>query len=933
MGVFTNIILKLRLPILVTVTIVTTLLAFQLEHLSQDEDLLKFLPAEDPDILLFRQVSREFGGLDVAIVGIESPRLLTADGMAAVRRMTRAASAVDGVYHALSFTEVPHLTPSEEEFAIDPLVPEEIPREPEAIAEIRHNVLHDAIATGRLVSTDGNAARIMCFLEADVGQETVAEAIQEAVREEAGHMRLFYGGLPFVQAYIGGGTREDIIGLTPYVLFIAALATFIFFRRPLGSLLVLSSVALGTIWTIGGMAALGAQMTVISTSLPMVLVAIGGAYGAHVLAAYYVAQAPTAPQRVEIALREVGPPVLASMMTTVAGFASFLAMDVAPMRAFGFQASVGVFLCAILAMVVLPAALSFGRGKPIKPPAAKLARPITRLSLGARKHRVVTFVVVAIICAITGAMAWRVVPDTSMDSFFRPDSPPAEADRFLRERFGGSVFVQVYLRGDLRDPVVLDEMRSIVGEANTIEGVTDVNSFLQTLETLSAGLGGVQRIPRTRDQVSGIRPFMAGNPGLRQLVDDDLTRAMIQITVGTQDTRIVGAIVDHLDDFIDREIPDRLVTVDLRTSGPLQERAREYRLRSIAERVVRLMRANGLEPEVNADEAVFRVLRRHFGEWRLAAGDDLDRAIQQTVDNYFNSDDSPFDTFDASTAARASATIARSPVTADSLSSVLVSALPAEVAEDREGVEMAVPALVERISETRARVFASRFIDDVFQAAGVSQPENESQAFIAVRHALEEIDDWHVGVPTDGNDGLSIEAGVTGTPVINRAFGRSTQRNQIRSIVVSMVALLLLSVAMFRSLRLGFFAVLPAGVTLLITFGIMGWMHMPLDPGTCMVAALSLGIGIDYAIHFLWRRRWRGLSFRETCMTVGPAIIFNAVQVASGFGVMIVADTVPLSHFGILVTIAMVVAAAATFTVLPALERREEQGETQESSS
>jgi branched-chain amino acid transport system permease protein len=40
-------------------------------------------------------------------------------------------------------------------------------------------------------------------------------------------------------------------------------------------------------------------------------------------------------------------------MTTVAGFASFLAMDTAPMRAFGFQASVGVFLCGFLAMVVV----------------------------------------------------------------------------------------------------------------------------------------------------------------------------------------------------------------------------------------------------------------------------------------------------------------------------------------------------------------------------------------------------------------------------------------------------------------------------------------------------------------------------------------------------------------------------------------------------
>ena len=110
-------------------------------------------------------------------------------------------------------------------------------------------------------------------------------------------MRLYFGGLPFIQSHIGGGTRRDIIRLTPYVLILAALATFIFFRRPLGAILVLSAVALGAVWTIGGMAAMSAPMTVVSTSLPMVLVAIGGAYGAHVLAAFYVARAPTAPER------------------------------------------------------------------------------------------------------------------------------------------------------------------------------------------------------------------------------------------------------------------------------------------------------------------------------------------------------------------------------------------------------------------------------------------------------------------------------------------------------------------------------------------------------------------------------------------------------------------------------------------------------------
>lgn len=943
MGVFTDFILRLRAPILVTVAVVTALLAYRLPTLRQDEDVLKFLPAEDADIQLFRRVSREFGGLDVAIIGVESPRLLTADGISKVRQMTRAAAAVDGVYHTLSFTEVPHLTPSEEEFAIDPLVPEKIPNDRERLEEIRENVLHDAIVTGRLVSETGDAAMILCFLEAEEGQQGVAQEIQRAVRAEAGSMQLYFGGLPFVQLHIGGGTRRDIVRLTPYVLIIAALATFIFFRRPLGSLLVLSSVALGTVWTIGGMAAMGAPMTVVSTSLPMVLVAIGGAYGAHVLAAFYVARAPTAPERVVLALREVGPPVVASMMTTVAGFASFLAMDVAPMRAFGFQASVGVFLCGLLAMIVVPAVLSFGRGKPKAPPAERLGPPITKAAVGVRRHRWVTFTIVLAIGAFAATAAWRVAPDTSMESFFRPGSGPARADQFLRDQFGGSVFVQVYVRGDLRDPVVLDELRAIVEEARTIEGVTDVNSFLETLETLSAGLGGVARLPRTREQVSGLRPFMVGNPALRQLVDDELTRGIIQITLGSQDTRVVAEVVDHLREFIESEIPSQITvvqiygdrnrvgneddeddeeTAEVADDPDLIRAARARRLRFLAGRVVRRLEAAGATPSPTAREEILTVLREHFADWTLEPGADLEREVLATTNEFFQSDDSPFEPFDATAVGRSLAPTARQPVTEQTLDEVLPRTLPEEQATDAVGVEMTAPALAERISDTRARVLASRLTPEILRVAGI---EERSDAVVeAVRGVLEEADDARVGLDraVEGRrESLSLEVGVTGTPVINRAFGASTQRNQIRSIVIAVVALLLLSSVMFRSARLGLIAVLPAGVTLLITFGLMGWFHMPLDPGTTMVAALALGIGIDYAIHFLWRRRWRGLSLKETANSVGPAILFNAVQVASGFAVMILADTVPLSRFGVLVTVAMLVAAVATFTILPAFER------------
>jgi hypothetical protein len=414
---------------------------------------------------------------------------------------------------------------------------------------------------------------------------------------------------------------------------------------------------------------------------------------------------------------------------------------------------------------------------------------------------------------------------------------------------------------------------------------------------------------------------MAGNPALRQLVDDEMTRAIVHITVGTQDTRVVGSIVDRLRAFVDANIPSRVVPVEIHESNRNVDAARAQRLEHVAARVERLSRTEGEPADPAVAKAVHHLLRSRFGRWTLEPGSDLESAVVERVAGYFDSDDSPFEPFEGHAVGVKLTAISARPVTTKRLEGVLPAALPAELAEDEEGVEMAVPAVVDRLNEARAEVVADRLLQPVLDATG--RDDIDATTSKAVHQALEELDDARVGLASEGNDGLPIEVGVTGTPVINRAFGRSTQRNQVRSIVISCVALLLLGMAMFRSPRLGAIAVFPAAFTLLINFGIMGWMDVPLDPGTCMVAALSLGIGIDYAIHFLWRRTWRGFSLRETASKVGPAILFNAVQVASGFAVMIAADTVPLSRFGILVTVAMLVAAFVSFTILPALDQEE----------
>ena len=122
----------------------------------------------------------------------------------------------------------------------------------------------------------------------------------------------------------------------------------------------------------------------------------------------------------------------------------------------------------------------------------------------------------------------------------------------------------------------------------------------------------------------------------------------------------------------------------------------------------------------------------------------------------------------------------------------------------------------------------------------------------------------------------------------------------------------------------GGFALLPLVVSVVGNFGVMALAGVKLDIATVMIASLVIGIGVDYAVHFITRyrrERGRGLSDREalevTYDTAGRAIIYNAATLAMGFLVLLLSSFRALSTMGWLVALTMVTSSGGALLVLP----------------
>lgn len=143
-----------------------------------------------------------------------------------------------------------------------------------------------------------------------------------------------------------------------------------------------------------------------------------------------------------------------------------------------------------------------------------------------------------------------------------------------------------------------------------------------------------------------------------------------------------------------------------------------------------------------------------------------------------------------------------------------------------------------------------------------------------------------------------------------------------------------LSAFCLRSLPLAFVAMIPTTVPVLITLGAMGFLQIPLDMGTTMVASVLLGLGVDEALHLLsgyQRLRQAGLD-RESAMDgslreVGRALFTTAGALAAGFLVLFFVPWKSLSSFGLVTGVAIGASLAADLLVLPAVMGSRRRGD------
>ena len=174
--------------------------------------------------------------------------------------------------------------------------------------------------------------------------------------------------------------------------------------------------------------------------------------------------------------------------------------------------------------------------------------------------------------------------------------------------------------------------------------------------------------------------------------------------------------------------------------------------------------------------------------------------------------------------------------------------------------------------------------------------------------------------------GEQASAQISGIMVLYNNMLQSLMSSQIDTLGITVLVLFVLFVIIFRSFSYALIAIVVNLIPLCACFGIMGVAGIPLDIMSITIAAISIGIGVDDVIHYIYRyKREFARSGDETAAirashaSIGYAMYYTSFAIILGFSVMMMSNFWPTIYFGLLICLVMSLLLLGALIILPSL--------------
>ncbi|MCU0575746.1 MAG: MMPL family transporter [Desulfobacterota bacterium] len=925
-------IIRRKVPVLIVILLITGFFAYMSTKLTVNNDHDTWLPQHNEVAKLLRQADKDFSSNIMLFAVIEFKEgVFRPDSLALMDRITQELEGIDDLFNVTSITNIIDIKKTSDGIEVGDLIPG-TPKTPEEIERLKAYVLSKETYVNSIVSADQRYTAIMTNIESSRDEVLVAERIFKIIDGlAAGHTR-YYGGDPSVNFYLNYYMMQDLKVLLPLGVLVVVIIIYFGLRRLSGVVLPMSIVFLAIVWTFGLMSIFGYPINIMVPAVIVLLIAMGTDYAVHYYN-HHLKRGDASTSTTEISI-----PVTMSALTTIVSLLTFATTRIEVFKNFGVELAIGLAVAWILAIVLMAVFVSMFKVKPSEVLSqdegeTRFTRIMDAFGGWIFSHARLMLAMVGIFAL---GMAFGVPAiKTNVDFIGQlpKDSPPRVGCNILVDHFNGMYPFNLYVRGDLEDPAVMNRMNYLensMRSEKSAAGFTSINALIAQENWL---MNGVYAVPETRDGIANLWFMLEGHDILKTFVTEDRKKGLVNSIVNLTSTEEMRFLATRFDLVKDARISEKILTIE---PSRLTEEGRraldQVRLRDAALQLAWL--ANYYDRTVQTSGEVFEA-RLSSALAGLPGSVDM-APVWTDLRNYLTAE-----TVEVLPEALVAGLMKRigevwevrsEQKTADELAGMIT----AGRAMGPEDAVTTVQGLLKRTDAT----FRIQKALSLRQAMGdlvtpsLAASENFTKRADGVLWELVSPSPVFFSKQVEAVPGIgnAIDAQVpvridqAGMPATVRLVHGLLIRSQVQSLALALVAVFIMVALTYRSMRRGMMSMMTVLVPLIGILGFMGLINIPLDIGTVLCGSLIVGLGIDGSIHFLYYYNRLHLSgvpkkraLQMTMGHVGRAVCTANMTTFGGFVVCLLSDVTAVKNFALLNSIAILMVTLSVMTLLPAM--------------
>ncbi len=546
--------IRFRWLVIVAFLGATVFMGMQIKKAKYNADMDTYLPDDMPSRVHRKQIENIFGGTDMVMVVFKTGDVINESTLKRVKTVSQEMKKIKGIDKVMSLFETKQIRSEEDAMFVDPAV-RLIPQNTADIAVIKKELQDNDMVYGSVVSEDFTTTAVIGTVVPGASDEELINQLNEIIKVHPGNEEVMLGGTPYTRYMKGASMKSDMGRLMPIGLLFMLIFLFISFRQFRGVWMPTLVVIISIFISLGSVPLLGWDFTVVTSILPVMLIAVANDYGIHMFSHYqddnYKGNTFS---KKEISLRmatSLGKPILLAGFTTMVGLLCMLGHILIPAWQMGILGAIGIAVALLASLLLIPAMSSLlPKPKPIETPANtegnkgimnKLLLNVSILVTKRPNTVIITFIAATAIMALG---IFRVTVNNNPNESYPEGHIIRKSSNLINKELGGFMPLSIVFEGDIKDPVRLKKIDELEKKIKAMPEVGTTQSIAKVTRQIGRALynEGEPRYDKIPDNYEAVSQYfelymMNGEAeDLEKLVDFNFEKAMIMVRLKIMDT-------------------------------------------------------------------------------------------------------------------------------------------------------------------------------------------------------------------------------------------------------------------------------------------------------------------------------------------------------------------------------------------------------------